>query len=358
MVLVQFVAAVALTQLWLWSAPLGAAQLPPEVMVDRELIRAQRLVADEDHAATRDALHRIDSLRQEHDLTLPHAFHFQYARVALSVGLLRAAIDSATEYLKTGTRTDEFYGQALRLLDEAERIQTAQDRHFAQLEQLVAAGRHQAAIDPVNELVALRRERHIVLPDEFHFLYARAALSAGSVRSAMDSVNEYLSVAGTAGEFHREALALLDETERLSRPIEPEMLVVPAGTYRMGCLAARFCDDDQLPAHEVTVESFALSKYEVTFKEYDRFAAATGRELPDDEGYGRGRRPVINVSWYDAVAYTEWLSFQAGTHYRLPSEAEWEYAARAGSTTTYSWGDESGAPWNEIETRAQWGGAG
>ena len=77
----------------------------------------------------------------------------------------------------------------------------------------------------------------------------------------------------------------------------------------------------------------------MTFAEYDRFSAATGRERPDDEGWGRGWRPVINVSWEDAVAYTQWLSAETGKRYRLPSEAEWEYAARSGTTTKYSWGD-------------------
>ena len=80
----------------------------------------------------------------------------------------------------------------------------------------------------------------------------------------------------------------------------------------------------------------------MTFEEYDRFTDATGRKRAHDDGWGRGRRPVIMVSGEDAVAYTEWLSDQTGETYRLPSEAEWEYAARAGSGTAYSWGDEIG----------------
>ena len=110
----------------------------------------------------------------------------------------------------------------------------------------------------------------------------------------------------------------------------------------MGCVSGRDCLDYEKPVHEVRVESFELGKYEVTFEEYDRFTAATGRERADDEGWGRSRRPVINVPWSDAVAYTKWLSEKTGERYRLPSEAEWEYAARAGSETSYSWGNEIG----------------
>ena len=110
----------------------------------------------------------------------------------------------------------------------------------------------------------------------------------------------------------------------------------------MGCVSGKNCPDYEKPVHEVRVEAFELSKYEVTFEEYDRFVAATGRRAPGDRSWGRGRRPVINVSWKDAVAYTQWLSVKTGERYRLPSEAEWEYAVRAGSTTAFTWGDDSG----------------
>ena len=122
----------------------------------------------------------------------------------------------------------------------------------------------------------------------------------------------------------------------------PEMVVVPAGRFRMGCLSGPNCSNNELPVREVSVGSFALSQYEVTFEEYDRFARDTGRRWPDDHGWGRGRRPVIDVSWDDAVTFAAWLSEETGARYRLPSEAEWEYAARAGTTTPYSWGQEIG----------------
>ena len=122
----------------------------------------------------------------------------------------------------------------------------------------------------------------------------------------------------------------------------PELVVVPAGRFRMGCVSGRNCQDDEQPVHEVEVPSFALGVYEVTFEEYERFARATGRARPNDRGWGRVGRPVINVSWEDATAYAAWLSAETGEAYRLPSESEWEYAARAGSTTRYSWGNDIG----------------
>ncbi|WP_394809753.1 SUMF1/EgtB/PvdO family nonheme iron enzyme [Nitrosomonas sp.] len=122
-------------------------------------------------------------------------------------------------------------------------------------------------------------------------------------------------------------------------PFEPEMVRIPPGKFLMG--SADY--DDEKPQHEVTIAyAFEISKYEVTFDEYDAFANATKRQLPSDSGWGRGKRPVINVSFNDAQAYVQWLSNKTGKQYRLPSEAEWEYSARAGTQTAYWWGNDIG----------------
>lgn len=119
----------------------------------------------------------------------------------------------------------------------------------------------------------------------------------------------------------------------------PAMVVIPAGKFLMGSPANEAGRNDwEGPQHWVTVRRFALGQTEVTFDDYDRFARATGRPLPFDHHWGRGSRPVINVSWRDAHDYAEWLAEQTGEEYRLPSEAEWEYAARAGTTTPFSTG--------------------
>jgi formylglycine-generating enzyme required for sulfatase activity len=125
------------------------------------------------------------------------------------------------------------------------------------------------------------------------------------------------------------------------------MVVVSAGEFTMGSPSnekGRY--DNEGPQHKVTIaRPFAVSKYAVTFDDWDACVKVGGcpqEGRASDAGWGRGRRPVIYVSWDDAKAYVAWLSKMAGKPYRLLTEAEWEYAARAGTTTAYYWGDEIG----------------
>ncbi len=129
----------------------------------------------------------------------------------------------------------------------------------------------------------------------------------------------------------------------------PEMVNINAGSFQMGEYEEENTNGNKSP-HIVLVDKFAIGVKEVTFAEYDIFAEVTKREKPDDYGWGRGDRPVINVSWHDAVAYAKWLGDQTGEKYRLPTEAEWEYAARgcrnqktaepACTDNQYWWGDQ------------------
>jgi formylglycine-generating enzyme required for sulfatase activity len=147
---------------------------------------------------------------------------------------------------------------------------------------------------------------------------------------------------------------LIAEAERALNPMDtfrecardcPEMIVVPAGLFTMGSPPTEKGHHPQEePQHVVTVaKPFAVSKFPLTFGEWDACAAFGNCDAHiSDAGFGRGRQPAINVSWYDAQQYVAWLSQMTGNRYRLLSEAEYEYAARAGTATAYPWGEDIG----------------
>jgi formylglycine-generating enzyme required for sulfatase activity len=182
---------------------------------------------------------------------------------------------------------------------------------------------------------------------------AHAQSSSGSVPSIED-LQKQLNQKKTEREsrHHARAPAEPAEARRANElpgfrdcPDCPEMIRLAAGGFTMGSPPTEpDRDKNEGPQHSVTLPAFYLGKYDITFDEWDACAAANAcSRHPDDKGWGRGRHPVIDVSWEDVQQYLTWLSGKAGHAYRLPSEAEWEYAARAGTGSAYWWGDDIGA---------------
>jgi formylglycine-generating enzyme required for sulfatase activity len=113
------------------------------------------------------------------------------------------------------------------------------------------------------------------------------------------------------------------------------MIYIPPGKFMMGSVDG---DDDEKPLHEIDLDGYWIGKYEVTFAQYERYCNEAKIEIPDDIGWGRENRPVICVSWDDAAAYCQWLSQKTGLKFKLPTEAQWEKAARGSDQHKYPWG--------------------
>ena len=262
------------------ASHLRAQEFPPAIQADRLLLQAEEEIRDQDYGAALATLDRILDLQAEHDLEIPAAFWFKHAQVAMEAGHVDKATVSATRYLEVTGQGGEHYVAVLELLNDVDKVLAEDERHREDL--------------------------------------LRQAESTSSGRVFRDC------------------------------EVCPVMVEVPAGSFMMGSPESeegRF--DVEGPQHRVTIGSpFAVGVYEVTFAEWDACVGAGGcggYRPGDDEGWGRGRRPVIRVSWDDAQGYVQWLSRETGEQYRLLTEAEWEYVARAGTTTARYWGDsESG----------------
>ena len=271
------------------------AQLPPDVQVDRLWLRAERQTGNDEYWRALQSLDEILDLQTEHDVAIPESFWFSHAVASHRAGLPTQAAASATRYVESVGRNGEHYLAALELLDAAEAV----------AEREAAAEREADA----------RRA-------------ARQAATAAQVEATATREGEMAKVAA--------------ELARLAPGME--MVVIPAGSFRMGCVSGVGCHYNEKPVHQVTIsQPLAVGKYEVTFAEWDACVSAGGCSHRPEDRWGRGRHPVIGVSWDDAQEYVGWLSQQTGASYRLLSESEWEYAARAGSGTACSWGNEIGS---------------
>ena len=191
-----------------------------------------------------------------------------------------------------------------------------------------------------HRLTELERQR-IEQAIQEHWVAFEVALEAEELDEAEHILSEVHGLNSEAPGLSEGEQRLVEAQQTaLEREFAGEMISIPGGTFRMGDLSGDG-DDDERPVHSVTVPAFRMGKYEVTFAQWDACVAdgGCGRYRPDDEGWGRGNRPVINVSWDDVQPFIDWLNNKTGGNFRLPSEAEWEYAARAGSTTKYHFGN-------------------
>jgi formylglycine-generating enzyme required for sulfatase activity len=206
-----------------------------------------------------------------------------------------------------------------------------------QLATTTAASRHELMAIAAQEWPAARDSRDACRLRVFekHFAGTYYSELARRLREGIE----------TAEGPQREAEAR-EQAEEARRKAEGQIqlhapeIIVPAGTFQMGSRDGEG-GDQEWPQHKVTIAGpFAVGRFAVTFDEWDAAYKNGGvKHNPGDAGWGRGRRPVINVSWEDATAYVGWLSRETGKSYRLLSEAEWEYCCRAGTTTAYSFGD-------------------
>ena len=243
------------------------------------------------------------------------------------------------------------------------------DSHLLLAEQSVREQDYVGARAAMEQMLALQAEHGLVPEAASHFRYAHVWAAVGAWPQALEAVVRYLELAGREGAHYVEALQLMNtanaaiadiEAERQARAAQAareraereralsgalrvitdmEFVRIPAGTFRMGCVSGRGCARILQPVHSVTVGTFALSKYEVTQSEWRMV-------MGENPSYFSGcdRCPVEQVSWDVVQRFLDLLNVAASERgrYRLPTEAEWEYAARAGTTTAYSWGNEIG----------------
>ncbi len=227
------------------------------------------------------------------------------------------------------------------------------DMHMLSLAKHLKAKEFEKSWKKIQQLKTLNVE----LPKHLGYFEGEVACNTKRFLICDKALKTYINAHGTSGRYYKRALELLSDYEEkiqeAKKPFDiglsfkdcddcPEMVVIPPGDFMMGSpKSEKKRDKNEGPRHKVTIpKKFAVGKFEVSFEEWDACVKDGGCNgyYPNDQGWGRGNRPVINVNWDDAKAYVRWLSRKTNKTYRLLSEAEWEYVARAKTDTPFWWG--------------------
>lgn len=168
-------------------------------------------------------------------------------------------------------------------------------------------------------------------------------MATGLSRLLLGALTTLALLIGNPAQAHTPGKVFRDALPRGQQG--PQLVVVPAGRFLLGDHSGRG-NHNERPLTPIEInQPFAIGRYEVSFADWQHYAEATDTPMPDNEGWSlSAQRPVMHVSWHQAQAYSQWLTKVTGQRYRLPTEAEWEYAARAGSTSYYWWGEQLDSP--------------
>lgn len=292
---------------WFLASPLTIAQnveVEQEIIIERLLTSLER----EDH---KDVLLLIDRLRQIDPMLSGEILYYE-ASSAYATGNKQRAQRAARAYASDVGQNGPNYSAALTLLADLDRefeTQEAARRKHEEEQQLVRMAAEQA-----------ERNRQAILEAERMRQLAIAAESERKRQAAHEA----------------EAMRIARIVEPVAKSILVSLKEIPGGSFMMGSDVW-----PENPIRQVTIKPFRMMEHEVTFAQWDACVAAGACAKPSDMRWGRGDRPVISVSGEEITQrFIPWLNKVTGQNFRLPSEAEWEYAARAGTTTKYSWGDD------------------
>lgn len=338
---------IALCLLFGYGAPLTAAEVEkksPQVLLQEiqqlqvNLEKQRRELSSDSDANTADARQRWQALAERHVFVENRenslAERARQAELLLQQNRNQEALielqNLAADYKKM---VDDFslIGKTIAAEDRAEQTRKDSKMYFMMR---VRSKLPPKTLKAYGIMELARQER-----DNGNFVQALALWNQAEIM-VRESFNDH--IAGMA-EWREESVQQAKEADENIRQDVEKILAdyfvdIPAGAFLMG---SRDSGPDEAPQHKVTVPAFRLGRSEVTFALYDLCVASTRcYAVPADQGWGRGERPVTNISYRDITQqFLPWLNAVTGRSYRLPSEAEWEYAARAGSDTEYAWGD-------------------